>query len=394
MDRKEKVIKFIQKNLNKTQLYRNLYNKLKCNDITEIQDVPVISKNNLIHDALNVLSFDYFGDYYSGKLKTFFTSGSTGEAYRVFWDERDNMRSLLELYYLRNRYYGIRPENKMCYFYPSDIEIEDIFQENNALGISKAYLYNDKIQEAYIHILNYNPVWMILQPGIAMILCDVIERYNYPVPDNLRYVELTGEYLSKEMRSRIQNVFKCVVANQYGMKEFNSIAYECPEGRLHCLESNVYVEILDDEDIYVTTLKNNAMPLIRFKTGDKGILRKCNCACGKTGYELELKAGRCDDYLLNKNGKKIHAYSLIQIIQNINYMYDGIIIQYQILQKSLETIMFRVVPKYKGDEHMIFELIHDRMFQRFGNWFKVEIQFCDFIEIHGKNKVAVFISQI
>lgn len=94
---------------------------------------------------------------------------------------------------------------------------------------------------------------------------------------SLKYIEMTGEELTDGLRFRIQECFHCPVADQYGANEVNSIAYECPEGNLHCMEDNVYVEILDDEgnpvpegeagNIYVTTCHNHAMPFIRYGIG-------------------------------------------------------------------------------------------------------------------------------
>ena len=37
-------------------------------------------------------------------------------------------------------------------------------------------------------------------------------------------------------------LFQSCIADQYGANEVNSIVYECPQGHLHCMEDNVYVE--------------------------------------------------------------------------------------------------------------------------------------------------------
>lgn len=45
--------------------------------------------------------------------------------------------------------------------------------------------------------------------------------------------------------------FNCKVASQYGCYEVNSIAYECPFHKLHVMTENVYVEIVEDNQICI-----------------------------------------------------------------------------------------------------------------------------------------------
>lgn len=146
---------------------------------------------------------------------------------------------------------------------------------------------------------------MILQPGIALILCDLAERIGRP--SALRYIELTGEYLETAVQRKIQQIFFCQTANQYGTKEVNSIAFECPEGRMHIMSDSVYLEIVSKEmddrektgNICVTTLCNFAMPFVRFRLEDRGRIKyNVSCACGRCGDILELLVGRDKDSIV------------------------------------------------------------------------------------------------
>ena len=84
--------------------------------------------------------------------------------------------------------------------------------------------------------------------------------------------------------------FNCKVASQYGCYEVNSIAYECPFHKLHVMTENVYVEIVEDNQICITSKHNRVMPFVRYKVGDRG--RLCtdkNCSCGSQEPILELE---------------------------------------------------------------------------------------------------------
>ena len=45
-------------------------------------------------------------------------------------------------------------------------------------------------------IHDFDPVWFNLQPSIALILADTYTKYRYLLPKSLRYIELSGEYLT------------------------------------------------------------------------------------------------------------------------------------------------------------------------------------------------------
>lgn len=173
--------------------------------------------------------------------------------------------------------------------------------------------------------------------------------------------------LSKSVRYEIENVFTCKVANQYGCYEANSIAYECPEGNLHCLE-NTYTEITDETgknlgydvegDITITTLESHVMPFIRYKTGDRGILCDCKkCKCGNKNPIIKLTTGRVSDYVIMEDGKKINSYVFVNAVKIVNDYYNMIIQQFQIIQMEYQKFMVKLVL----NEEIIDSGVHESM---------------------------------
>ena len=94
------------------------------------------------------------------------------------------------------------------------------------------------------------------------------------------------------MRKFIEKAFGAEVFDIYGCTEIKEIAWECEKHEgYHINEDDVYVEILHGEspakpgevgDIVLTDLRNKAMPLIRYRIGDRGLLIAGNCSCGRT----------------------------------------------------------------------------------------------------------------
>lgn len=86
----------------------------------------------------------------------------------------------------------------------------------------------------------------------------------------------------------------------YGLSGFNVVAMECRyENGMHILEDEVYAEVIEPEtgevlpygergELVLTHVNRQAMPFMRFRTGDLTILDRVACKCGR---ELSLPKG-------------------------------------------------------------------------------------------------------
>ena len=341
-------------------------------------DYPVTDKNMFLDSGTSTLSMEYMGKYGAGKLRWLRTSGSTGKFTEVYWDEKEYQKSLLPLWLYRKKYYGIMPDDKMCYFYASDKETDDFYEKGSVLGITKNFVSEGKMGKAYQMVLDYDPVWMILQPSVAVLLCEVVQQEGLQILPSLRYIEFTGEYLEDSVRQKVESVFSCMTANQYGSKEVNSIAYECPEGNLHCMGTNVYLESMEDNMLCVTTLQNKGMPLVRFRIGDRGeLIENVSCKCKNKNPILKLLAGRDNDWIAGRDGKKYHAHCVMHIVHTINYRADGVILQYQIIQKDFDTFLYKLVLEDLDAKEEIEKQVVSEIKNRFGKHAKIEFEFLE-----------------
>ena len=60
----------------------------------------------------------------------------------------------------------------------------------------------------YKEILDFEPQWAFLQPSMALKLSDFLYQRHLKLP-SLRYIELTGEYISEFDKDYIKKNFKC-----------------------------------------------------------------------------------------------------------------------------------------------------------------------------------------
>ncbi|MCH5267837.1 MAG: hypothetical protein J1E62_05770 [Lachnospiraceae bacterium] len=388
------IIRYANRNV---PFYMDLYSDYQdVIDEEHFSGLPVIDKEKYVTGGTSGLSVEYMGEYIRNELIWTRTSGTSGMCSEVYWHPKEMNRSLLPLWLLRKKYYDITAKNRMCYFYRSGEADELFLERGNSLLIARSSLYSSRLDEAYEKILSYDPEWMILQPSIAVLLCDCAERLG--TPSALRYIEFTGEYLDPAVRKKTEEIFGCQTANQYGTKEVNSIAYECPCGNLHILSDNVYAEtIADNSDsdmhfICVTSRQNYAMPLIRFQLDDRGeIRRNVNCECGCTGDILDLKSGRADDMVVMQDGSRKHPYMLTEFFHVINHQTEGAILQFQIEQREVEQFIVRLVLDEEEFAEEITEALSGKFAQRLGQGVEVQFEFYPkVLPVEHTGKTAIF----
>ncbi len=122
-----------------------------------------------------------------------------------------------------------------------------------------------------------------------------------------------AEPWTEELRSAIERRLHIVALNIYGLSEIvgPGVSAECVEGRngSHVNEDHFYPEVIDpvsgrrlapgeQGELVFTTLTKEAMPLIRYRTGDISALDIAPCPCGRTTSRMARIRGRYDDMLI------------------------------------------------------------------------------------------------
>jgi phenylacetate-CoA ligase len=122
-----------------------------------------------------------------------------------------------------------------------------------------------------------------------------------------------AEPWSEEMRSIIEQQLRIVALNVYGLSEIvgPGVSAECAAGRngLHVQEDHFLVEVVDhasgeplppgeEGELVFTTLTKEALPLLRYRTGDISSLDTAPCVCGRTTARMARVHARYDDMLI------------------------------------------------------------------------------------------------
>jgi phenylacetate-coenzyme A ligase PaaK-like adenylate-forming protein len=122
-----------------------------------------------------------------------------------------------------------------------------------------------------------------------------------------------AEPWSNELRTRLNELLGLQALDIYGLSEIigPGVASECVVAAdgLHVNEDHFLVEAVDPVtgqpvpagelgELVFTTVTKQALPLLRYRTGDIASLNRAPCPCGRTLARMSKVAGRKDDMLV------------------------------------------------------------------------------------------------
>jgi phenylacetate-CoA ligase len=154
---------------------------------------------------------------------------------------------------------------------------------------------------------------LVATPSYALALAQAVaESGNGAAGLSLELGLLGGEPWTEAMRAEIERALPLTAVSFYGLSEMcgPGVAAECPaRAGLHVQEDHFLAEVIDpaggrplppgtEGELVFTTLTKEAMPLLRYRTGDIGTLTREPCDCGRTMARITGLRGRHDDMLV------------------------------------------------------------------------------------------------
>ncbi|WP_340063249.1 CoF synthetase [Ascidiimonas aurantiaca] len=367
------------------------YQKLNGKNIP-LETFPVINKN-IIRDSQNDFRSSFYKDKTVSKVTT---SGSTGTPFSVYQDTDKKKRGAADmifyarqagfelgntLYYLRHwtRYYK---KSKLLAWLQNVIQVEVIdFSDENIENLLIA-LASDQSEKGF---LGYASSYQAI--------CNYMERTEKKPKDyNITSIIAMSEGLSDSTKKGMEYYFKTPVVSRYSNMENGIIAQQLPKkgNDFQINWASYHIEVLElDSDIpvpfgtpgriVVTDLFNKAMPLIRYDTGDVGVMQQYN---PDEFPVLERIDGRKMDVILNTKGDIVSSFLILNAGKYKN------IIQMQLVQESAKHYTFKLntVDTFEEEETMRKE------YQKYlGTDARIDFEYVDDIPLlaSGKRKTIV-----
>jgi phenylacetate-CoA ligase len=163
---------------------------------------------------------------------------------------------------------------------------------------------------------DFRPHGLACTPSFALYIGETLrEQGGDPRALGLRYGMFGAEPWTDAMRRQLEALWGCAAVDFYGLSEVigPGVASECAEARdgLHVSEDHFLPEIVDPQtgaplgpgeegELVLTSLTKEALPVIRYRTGDVTWLDPEPCRCGRTTVRMARIKGRTDDMLIIK----------------------------------------------------------------------------------------------
>jgi phenylacetate-CoA ligase len=314
-----------------------------------ITDFPVINKSVIREN------FDRFvsSEYSIGQLVKVVTSGSTGTPFMLYHDKKKRLRNTADTMVFSKKA-GFQLGHRLYYFKIWNT----INQKSTFVNWSQNIVpYNvfdlsDEAIAALIRKLNNDPstIGFLAYASAYDAFCRYLVHNNCePVKANVRSVIAMSESLNDFSKENMKKYFGTVCVSRYSNVENGIIAQQEMDGS-HEYSLNFasyYTEILNLHNdtvceygtpgrVVITDLYNYAMPMIRYDTGDIGVMveKKIN---GQLVPVLEKIEGRRMDMVFSTTGGLVSSFT----ITNTMWKYTELK-QYQFIQTGQKDYLFRL----------------------------------------------------
>jgi len=243
-------------------------------------------------------------------------------------------------------------------------------------GFQKTSYITYSADDVILDIIEYQPKVLIGNPSYLRLIAETINdmgiRDFHP-----KVLRSRGEVLDEPTRKFLESSFGREVFDQYGANEVGSISWECRRKEGQHIDADLLIlEIVRDGEpvgpcergeIVVTGLLNYAMPLIRYRVGDIGILDDEQCSCGRSLPLLKSIEGRAVDCFTLPDGRNVTPKVIMTAIQGT----PGVS-RYQAVQESRNKVTIELM-KYKNDPDVSISELTARCHEVLGENMEIEV---------------------
>lgn len=217
-------------------------------------------------------------------------------------------------------------------------------------------------------IFKFNPTYLIAVPSFLLKLIEYADNNNIDLNSNsVKGVICIGEplktqdFLDNSLSKKIKNKWNIELYSTYASTEMSTAFAECEfqQGGHHHPEL-IIVEVLDDDnkpvsegedgELVITTLGVEAMPLLRFKTGDVVRAHQDACKCGRNTLRLGPVIGR-KKHMIKYKGTTIYPPAMYNLLNDFSEI-ENYIIEIDKNEVGLDTITIKLGTKAASEDLM------------------------------------------
>lgn len=271
------------------------------------------------------------------------------------------------------------------------------------LAISTYHLDPETIAESAKQVRAFSPQFIHGYPSaIVRYLKGLLDAGLRP-PEDIRAVLCGSEPVYAYQRDFITSTLGCRTYSWYGQSECVLLAGECEDSEdYHAFPLYGLLELIDDDgqpivepgiegEIVGTSLNNLAMPFIRYRTGDRGILAPVGpCRCGREHPRLTRVTGRIQHFIYTRRETAVPVTAFVfgqhfQAFQRICAM--------QLQQDEPGRLLIRIV-RGRGYSETDERELRDKMQRSVDDDLYVDFEYCDRLPTNAAGKTEFVIQRV
>ena len=248
-------------------------------------------------------------------------------------------------------------------------------------------------------IQRIHPDAVMCVPSFILRLIEYAEQHNIDyrhssikkiigIGEGLRYQDFTLNLLGQQIHKKWPEV---ELFATYSSTEMSATFSECSFGcGGHVHPELIIVEIIGENgqplpdgepgEIVITTLGVEAMPLLRFRTGDIAAKITTPCACGRNSYRLSPLIGRKNN-MIKLKGTTIYPPAINDVLDNASYVLNYVVVTRTSPIGTDEVIVrIGIKPKTEMNEKNIIKDLKDKFRSRLRVTPEIEILEADIIQ--------------
>jgi phenylacetate-CoA ligase len=331
-----------------------------------LKTFPILTKKDTATSQLNYVS----SSFDISKLIKYESSGSTGQRSVIYIDKKEQalIRAILILWWEWNGYYFGRPilQTGMSPKRGLVKKVKDFL-------LSTEYMVAFNLDEHVIlekldKVKKKKNMFLFGYASSLYEISKTARKYN--VSNTFDLAMSQGDKLFNHYKLEIETAFNCQVVEDYGLNEGFMVGQKVDLPYYYIYTPSVYIEILNERGesvpdgemgrIVLTKLDGYAMPLIRYDTGDLGVMLPKEEYPLNRKYSfplLQMVIGRNTDIIKTRDGKSliVHTFTGIfefyseieqfQVVQNVE---DEIQINYITTDSFKKTVLSKIENEFRN----------------------------------------------
>jgi len=297
-------------------LYRQRFDEagLRPDHIRALDDLPRLPFT-LKTDFRDAYPFGLFAVPLSETVRIHASSGTTGKPTVVGYTRAD-IAAWAEVCARSLAASGARPGDVFQNAYGYGLFTGGLGMHYGAelLGLCTVPVSGGNTERQILLLQDFGAKIIACTPSYALVLAEAMAAKGIaPGSLPLRYGVLGAEPWTEAMRDDIERGLGIEAVNIYGLSEVMGpgVSNECVEEKAgaHVFEDHFLPEVVDPSsgeplplgatgELVFTTLTKEALPVIRYRTGDIAALSDAPCTCGRTHVRMSRIVGRTDDMLI------------------------------------------------------------------------------------------------